>query len=81
MKIETYLKAKRLYKDMDRLRALIRDTENGKGGIRVTTYLYKDLCLSNEFQKSLVEFIKKKLQEYEKEFDELEEVEDEKREE
>ena len=40
MKIETYLKAKRLYKDMDRLRALIRDTENGKGGIRVTTYLY-----------------------------------------
>ncbi len=73
MKIETFEKAKELQNTIKSLKKIIDDVEKEQHWISLVSACYKNEVFSRDFKKSLLEFAKLKLAEYEKEFADLKE--------
>lgn len=74
MKIETFEKAEDLLTTVNSLEKIIEEVEKKHHWIRITTPERNNEWFGIDFQKSLLEFAKMKLKEYEKEFDELQDL-------
>lgn len=75
MKIETYERAKDLQITINSLEKIIKEVDVDRHWITLVTPKHNDELFSFDFQKSLLEFAKMKLEEYKKEFDELKDKE------
>ena len=73
MKIETFKKAKELQDNIESLKKIINDVEKEHHWISMISACCKNECFSDDFYKSLLEFAKQKLAEYEKAFEDLKE--------
>ena len=71
MKIEIFEKATELQRNIKNLTHIIDDVEKEHHWISLVSACYENEVFSNDFYKSLLEFAKIKLKEYEKEFNEL----------
>lgn len=71
MKIETYERARDLQYNINSLEKIIKEVEKDNHWIKLITPRYTNEWFSLDFQGSLLEFAKIKLEEYKKEFDEL----------
>lgn len=68
---ETYKKATQLNDDIWLINYHLRKAKEDKTWITISTPLRKDEVLSSRFQRELIEWLEKKMIEYQKEFDEL----------
>lgn len=68
---ETYKKAMQLNDDIWLINYHLRKAKEDKTWITISTPLRKDKVLSSRFQRELIEWLEKKMIEYQKEFDEL----------
>ncbi len=68
---ETYKKAMQLNDDIWLINNHLRKAKEDKTWITISTPLRKDEVLSSRFQRELIEWLEKKMIEYQKEFDEL----------
>lgn len=75
MKIETFKKAQELQDNIKSLKNIIDDVEKEHHWISLVSACHKNGCFGDDFYKSLLEFAKQKLAEYEKEFENLKEIE------
>ena len=75
MKIETYERARNLQYNINSLEKIIKEVDEDRHWIKLITPRHNDEWFSFDFQKSLLEFAKMKLEEYKKEFDELKDIE------
>ena len=73
MKIETFKKAQELQNNIEALKNIIEDVEKEHHWISLVSACRKNECFSGDFYKSLLEFAKLKLAEYEKAFEDLKE--------
>lgn len=71
MKIEIFEKATELQRNIKNLTHIIDDVEKEHHWISLVSARYENEVFSKDFYKSLLEFAKTKLEEYEKEFNEL----------
>lgn len=71
MKIEIFNRAKELQGNIKSLKGIIKDVEGNKNCISFYSARCNNVCFSRDFDKSLLEFAKDKLTEYEKEFEYL----------
>lgn len=71
MKREVYEKAKDLIDDINRLEKQVYECENQQHWITVSTPNNRDLRYSLRFQNDLSAWLKSKIKEYQREFDEL----------
>ena len=71
MRREVYEKAKDLIDDISRIEKQVYESENKQHWIAISTPDNRDLRYSLRFQLDLTEWLKSKLKEYQKEFDEL----------
>ena len=76
MKIETFERATELQNNIKSLNKLIEEKEKEHHWMKLITPRYTDEYFSLDFQESLLEFAKTKLKEYEKEFNELQDLND-----
>lgn len=68
---ETYEKAKELISDIKNIDNQIKEKEEQRHWINVITPNHKECYYSTRFQRELIEWMKSKKEEYQKEFDEL----------
>lgn len=68
---EAYEKATRLNDDIRLINYHLRGAKEDKTWITISTPFRKDEVLSSRFQRELIEWLEKKMIEYQKEFDEL----------
>lgn len=68
---ETYEKAETLLNDIKNISRQVKEVEKDHHWIITITPDNKDVCYSVRFQKELIEWLKSKKEEYQKEFDEL----------
>lgn len=68
---EVYEKATRLNDDIRLINYRLREAKKDKTWITISTPFRKDEVLSSRFQRELIEWLEKKMIEYQKEFDEL----------
>lgn len=71
MNKEAYKKATRLNNDIWLINYHLSKAKEGKTWITISTPFRKDEVLSSRFQRELIEWLEKKMAEYQKEFDEL----------
>lgn len=71
MKQETYNKAKQLVDDISNITKQINECIKERHWMAISTPNYKDETYSVRFQHELIEWMKIKLEEYKKEFEEL----------
>lgn len=71
MNKEAYKKATRLNNDIWLINYHLSKAKEDKTWITISTPLRKDEVLSSRFQRELIEWLEKKMAEYQKEFDEL----------
>lgn len=71
MKIETFERATELQRNIKNLTHIIDDVEKEHHWISLVSACYENEVFSKDFYKSLLEFAKTKLEEYQKAFDEL----------
>lgn len=71
MKIEIFEKATELQRNIRNLTHIIDDVEKEHHWISLVSARYENEIFSKDFYKSLLEFAKTKLEEYQKEFNEL----------
>lgn len=71
MKIEIFEKATELQRNIKNLTHIIDDVEKKHHWISLVSACYENEVFSKDFYKSLLEFAKTKLEEYKKEFNEL----------
>ncbi len=71
MKIEVYEKAKDLIDDIGRIERQLNEAMNNQHWIAISTPNNRDLRYSLRFQNDLIEWLKFKKEEYQREFDEL----------
>ena len=71
MKIELFEMAEKLQRDIQSLKRIIKDVEKESHWISLTSACFENECFSSDFCESLLEFAKDKLNEYEKEFNNL----------
>ena len=70
---EIFEKATELQRNINSLNHIIEDVEEKHHWISLVSACYKNEGFSDDFYKSLLEFAKTKLEEYQKAFDELKE--------
>ena len=70
---EIFEKATELQRNIKNLTHIIDDVEKEHHWISLVSACYKNEVFSDDFYKSLLEFAKTKLEEYQKAFDELKE--------
>lgn len=68
---EAYKKATRLNDDIQLINYHLSKAKEDKTWITISTPFRKDEVLSSRFQRELIEWLEKKMAEYQKEFDEL----------
>lgn len=68
---ETYEKAETLLKDIKNISRQVKEVEKDHHWITTITPDNKDICYSTRFQTELIEWLKSKKEEYQKEFDKL----------
>lgn len=71
MNKEAYKKATRLNNDIWLINYYLSKAKEDKTWITISTPFRKDEVLSSRFQRELIEWLEKKMAEYQKEFDEL----------
>ncbi len=71
MEKETYKKAMQLNDDIWLINYHLNKAKEDKTWITISTPLRKDEVLSSRFQRELIEWLEKKMIEYQKEFDGL----------
>lgn len=71
MKREVYEKAKDLIDDIGRIEKQVYECENQQHWIAISTPNNRDLRYSLRFQNDLTKWLKSKMEEYQREFDEL----------
>ena len=71
MEKETYKKAMQLNDDIWLINYHLNKAKEDKTCITISTPLRKDEVLSSRFQRELIEWLEKKMIEYQKEFDGL----------
>lgn len=76
MKIETFERATELQRNIKNLTHIIDDVEKKHHWISLVSACYENEVFSKDFYKSLLEFAKIKLKEYEKAFNELQDLND-----
>ena len=74
MKIEIFEKATELQRNIKNLTHIIDDVEKEHHWISLVSACYENEVFSKDFYKSLLEFAKIKLEEYQKEFNELQDL-------
>ena len=71
MKMEIYKEAARLAGDISAMDKRIKDVEDWKARITVSSSSYYQLDFSSEFEIEILDWLKSKREEYQKRFDEL----------
>ena len=71
MDLEKLRKANELNEDIQTMEGVIREAKSERHWIRVITPAHKDAYYSVRFQNELVEWLKRKVSEYQKELDSL----------
>lgn len=68
---EIFNKAHELTDDIHMIKYHLRKTKADKHWITISTPYQKEVVMSSRFQNELIEWLEQKLEEYQKEFDEL----------
>ena len=71
MKKEILEKANELFNDINAISKVVKEKEQERHWIRVITPNHTDEYYSGRFQEDLIEWLKSKKEEYQKEFDKL----------
>jgi hypothetical protein len=71
MTMETYKEAAQLTKDIDAMDKRIKDVEEWKAHITISSDFHYQHDFSSEFEIEILEWLKTKREEYQKKFDEL----------